>query len=81
VLRRLALIAGLLLSLAAAQSATAAIPPPSVKASAALLVDGNTGETLFALNEDKRLPMASLTKLMTALLTMENTRKDDVVLV
>jgi len=79
VLRRLALIAGLLLSLAAAQSATAATPPPSVKASAALLVDGNTGETLFALNEDKRLPMASLTKLMTALLTMENTKKDDVV--
>ena len=78
-LRRLALIAGLLLSFAAAQSATAATPPPGVKASAALLVDGNTGETLFALNEDKRLPMASLTKLMTALLTMENTKKDDVV--
>jgi D-alanyl-D-alanine carboxypeptidase len=79
VLRRLALIAGLLLSFAAAQSATAATPPPSVKASAALLVDGKTGETLFSLNEDKRLPMASLTKLMTALLVMENTKKDDVV--
>jgi D-alanyl-D-alanine carboxypeptidase len=79
VLRRLLLIAGLLLSLAAAQSATAATPPPSVKASAALLVDGNTDETLFSLNEDKRLPMASLTKLMTALLAMENTKKDDVV--
>ena len=51
-LRRLALIAGLLLSLAAAQSATAATPPPSVKASAALLVDGNTGETIFALNDE-----------------------------
>ena len=78
-LRRLALIAGLLLSFAAAQSATAATPPPSVKASAALLVDGDTGETLFSLNEDKRLPMASLTKLMTALLTLENAKKDDVV--
>ena len=72
-------MAGLLLSLAAAQSATASTPPPSVKASAALLVDGNTGGTLFALNEDKRLPMASLTKLMTALLTIEKTKKDEVV--
>jgi serine-type D-Ala-D-Ala carboxypeptidase (penicillin-binding protein 5/6) len=79
VLRRVALIAGLLLSLAAAQAANTATPPPSVKASAALLVDENTGETLFSLNEDKRMPMASLTKLMTALLTMENTKKDDVV--
>ncbi|HKO74246.1 MAG TPA: D-alanyl-D-alanine carboxypeptidase family protein [Gaiellaceae bacterium] len=78
-LRRLALIAGLLLSLAAAQSATAATPPPSVKASAALLVDGSTGETLYALNPDRRVPMASLTKLMTALLTMENTKKNEVV--
>jgi serine-type D-Ala-D-Ala carboxypeptidase (penicillin-binding protein 5/6) len=79
VLRRFALLAGLLLSLAAAQSATAATPPPSVKASAALLVDGNSGATLYALNPDRRLPMASLTKLMTALLTMENTSKDDTV--
>jgi serine-type D-Ala-D-Ala carboxypeptidase (penicillin-binding protein 5/6) len=79
VLRRIAFIAGLLLSLAAAQSATAQPPPPSVEASAALLVDGNTGETLFELHPDRRLPMASLTKLMTALLTIENTKKNDVV--
>jgi len=79
VLRRLALLAGLLFSLAAAQAAIAATPPPTVKASAALLVDGHTGETLYALNPDRRLPMASLTKLMTALLTMENTKKNDTV--
>ena len=78
-LRRLSLIAGLLLAFAAAQSATAATPPPDVKASAALLVDGNTGKTLFSLDEDKRLPMASLTKLMTALLTMDKREKDDIV--
>jgi serine-type D-Ala-D-Ala carboxypeptidase (penicillin-binding protein 5/6) len=78
-LRRLMLMAGLLLLLVAAPSAVAATPPPSVDASAALLVDGKTGETLYALNPDSRLPMASLTKLMTALLTIENTNKDDVV--
>jgi serine-type D-Ala-D-Ala carboxypeptidase (penicillin-binding protein 5/6) len=79
VLRRIVLIAGLLLSLAAAQTAAAATSPPNVEASSALLVDGNTGETLFALHPDRRLPMASLTKLMTALLTMEHTKKDDIV--
>src|SRR4029077_16459056 len=34
------------------------------------------GETLFALHPDRRLPMASLTKLMTAPLTMEHRKKD-----
>jgi serine-type D-Ala-D-Ala carboxypeptidase (penicillin-binding protein 5/6) len=79
VLRRIVLIAGLLLSLAAAQTAAAATSPPNVEASSALLVDGNTGETLFALHPDRRLPMASLTKLMTTLLTMEHAKKDDIV--
>jgi serine-type D-Ala-D-Ala carboxypeptidase (penicillin-binding protein 5/6) len=79
VLRRFLLIAGLLLLLVAAPTAVAATGPPSVDASAALLVDGDTGETLYALNPDRRLPMASLTKLMTALLTIENTKKRDVV--
>jgi serine-type D-Ala-D-Ala carboxypeptidase (penicillin-binding protein 5/6) len=79
VLRRIVLLAGLLAALASAQAAPASTSPPAVDARAALLVDGNTGETLFSDNPDRRLPMASLTKLMTALLTMENTKKDDVV--
>jgi D-alanyl-D-alanine carboxypeptidase (penicillin-binding protein 5/6) len=79
VLRRIVLIAGLLFSLAAAQTAAAATSPPNIEASSGLLVDGNTGETLFALHPDRRLPMASLTKLMTALLTMEHAKKDDTV--
>lgn len=78
-LRRIVLAAGLLLSLAAAQSAIAATSPPSVQASAALLVDGNTGETLYSLHPDRRVPMASLTKLMTALITMESENKNDLV--
>jgi serine-type D-Ala-D-Ala carboxypeptidase (penicillin-binding protein 5/6) len=79
VLRRIVLIAGLLFSLAAAQTAAAATSPPNIEASSGLLVDGNTGETLFTLHPDRRLPMASLTKLMTALLTMEHAKKDDTV--
>ncbi|HEY7003840.1 MAG TPA: D-alanyl-D-alanine carboxypeptidase family protein [Gaiellaceae bacterium] len=77
--RRLALLVGLLASLVTAQAALASPPPPAVDARAALLVDGNTDETLFAEHPDRRLPMASLTKLMTALLTMEHTNKADVV--
>jgi serine-type D-Ala-D-Ala carboxypeptidase (penicillin-binding protein 5/6) len=79
VLRRLALLAALLASLAAAQAAAASSSPTTVNARAALLFDGNTGQTLFAEHPDRRLPMASLTKLMTALLTMEHTKKNDVV--
>jgi D-alanyl-D-alanine carboxypeptidase (penicillin-binding protein 5/6) len=79
VFRRLALLAGLLVSLATAQVAAASSSPPTVNARAALLVNGNTGQTLYADHADRRLPMASLTKLMTALLTMEHAKKDDVV--
>jgi D-alanyl-D-alanine carboxypeptidase (penicillin-binding protein 5/6) len=79
VLRRFIILAGLLVALAAAPTAAAASLPPEVQAKAALLVDGETGEVLFEQNADRRLPMASLTKLMTALLTMEDAQKDDVV--
>lgn len=78
-LRRFVLLGALLTALAAAQVAAAAELPPRIQARAALLVDGRTGETLYERNADRRLPMASLTKLMTALLTIEDTKKDDVV--
>jgi serine-type D-Ala-D-Ala carboxypeptidase (penicillin-binding protein 5/6) len=78
VLRRVVL-AVVLIALLAPAFAGAATAPPTVNARAALLVDGETGETLYAENADRRLPMASLTKLMTALLTIEQTKKDDVV--
>jgi D-alanyl-D-alanine carboxypeptidase (penicillin-binding protein 5/6) len=77
VLRRLLLT--LFASLLAAQAAAASTPPPTVAARAALLVDGRTGETLFAEHADRRLPMASLTKLMTALLTIEDSDRHDIV--
>jgi D-alanyl-D-alanine carboxypeptidase (penicillin-binding protein 5/6) len=69
----------LLLALVLAQVAAGATSPPAVDAKAALLVDGQTGETLYEQNADKRLPMASLTKLMTALLVLEHAKKNDVV--
>ncbi len=44
---------------------------PGVSAQSAVLINGNTGEVLFRQNENARLPMASTTKIMTALVAVE----------
>ena len=46
-----------------------------------LVVDGRTGDVLYADDADRRLPMASITKLMTALVTLERARPREVVTV
>src|SRR3712207_747549 len=45
--------------------------PPKVQAAAWALVDAETGLYLAGKNPDKRLPIASTTKIMTALLALE----------
>ena len=42
-----------------------------IKAKAAVLIDGSSGKVIFAQNERKHLPPASVTKVMTLLLIME----------
>ena len=44
---------------------------PSVSTKSAILIQADTGEILYAKNEKEKLPMASTTKIMTALLTLE----------
>lgn len=44
---------------------------PAVSASAAVLMEAESGRLLFSRNEREQLPMASTTKIMTALLTLE----------
>ena len=44
----------------------------SVSAKAAILINGDTGEILFEKNANSTLPMASTTKIMTALLLCEH---------
>ncbi len=46
-------------------------PPDRIAAVGALLIDGQTGEVLYARNPDERLLPASTTKLMTALIVYE----------
>ena len=62
-----------------APAAHAAAPP--VSARAFLVEDGTTGEVLARRADRARLPIASITKLMTALLTLERARLSDVVTV
>ena len=44
---------------------------PALKSQAALVVDQDSGEILFGKNADSKLPIASLTKLMTAIVTLD----------
>ncbi|MFO7266170.1 MAG: D-alanyl-D-alanine carboxypeptidase family protein [Bacillota bacterium] len=47
-------------------------PGGPLRAAAAVLVEANTGTILYAHNEHERRPMASTTKIMTALVALEN---------
>lgn len=52
---------------------------PIIAATAAIVIDLNSGQTLFAKNSDEPLPIASLTKLMTALVVREKFALSEVV--
>lgn len=58
-----------------------AIEPPVVTARAAILLDQATGRILFSKNAHEQLPMASTTKIMTAIIVLESAKIDDVVTV
>jgi D-alanyl-D-alanine carboxypeptidase (penicillin-binding protein 5/6) len=79
-LKRLALLLALAAALATALAlavAAAAAPPP-VDAEAYFVQNAGTGEVLAADDERERLPMASITKLMTAIVALERASLDDV---
>ena len=78
--RAAAVLAGVLLSLAllAAPAARAQDGAPDVQAPAAVLVEASTGDVIFERDAGDERPIASTTKLMTALLVLENIALDDV---
>ena len=45
---------------------------PDVSAKSAILIEACSGEVIFSKNSDVRMPMASTTKIMTALVAIEN---------
>jgi len=65
-------------ALAAPAVAAAARPPSVDDAAAAIVVDGGDGAVMLQKDPDKRHAIASTTKLMTALLTLERARPSQV---
>lgn len=53
------------------------IAAPPLNAAAGFLIDPDTGDVLYEKNADQSLPMASTTKIMTAVVVMENARLEE----
>ena len=66
---------------AAAVAGSGVVAPPRVKAGAAVLADESTGQVLFERNATAARAMASTTKVMTALLTLERLDERRVVVI
>ena len=75
-MKRLALLSAIAATLLLAVVAAAA--PPPVDADAYVVQNSGTGEILAAQDEHEHLPMASITKLMTAIVALEHASLDDV---
>lgn len=54
---------------------------PNISAKSALIYDLSSKKVLFSKNPKEKLPMASLTKIMTAIVALESQKKDDKYLV
>jgi serine-type D-Ala-D-Ala carboxypeptidase (penicillin-binding protein 5/6) len=77
VLRRSVLLAAFLIAL----TAPALAATPHVGGRAYLVQNATTGDVVLAKNARQRVPIASITKLMTVLVALEHARLDDVVTV
>ncbi|MFX4261354.1 D-alanyl-D-alanine carboxypeptidase family protein [Pelotomaculum propionicicum] len=78
---KLRLILLLVFLISAVFPEAAAATAPRVTADAAVLIDVETGQIYFAKNHTRRAAPASLTKIMTAVVAVENGSLDDVVTV
>jgi D-alanyl-D-alanine carboxypeptidase (penicillin-binding protein 5/6) len=67
----------LLCALAAITAHAATAAPPSVSARAWIIEDARTGEVLASSSPHARVPIASITKLMTVLITLEHHKLTD----
>ena len=54
---------------------------PSVSASSAVLIEAESGKIIYGKNENQRRGMASTTKIMTAIVALENASLDKLVTV
>lgn len=78
-LRRLTAVFLVAFALVCFAPAAHALDDPNIQAAAAFLADPITGQVLYEKNADERRFPASTTKIMTALLTLENASLEDTV--
>jgi D-alanyl-D-alanine endopeptidase (penicillin-binding protein 7) len=64
-------MAGLLLTLLAAQASAQPIRDPKLKSSSVLIIDESDSSVLYSRHSDMPMPIASITKLMTALVVLD----------
>ena len=79
--RRFAPLVAAVAALALAPGAAAVDLPPRVEAAAYLVANAQTGEVILREDADERRAPASITKLMTALVTLEHARPGEMVTV
>ena len=64
-------IAGTILGFLALQAAAKAVQDPRLKSSSVLIVDRSDSSIIYSRNSDVAMPIASITKLMTALVVLD----------
>lgn len=67
----LAFITALVLTVCCVQAVTAESAAPTVSAQSAIVIEKNSGRVLYSKNAEQRLPMASTTKIITAITALE----------
>lgn len=60
-------------------SVLAQLSPSELYAKSAVLIDGTSGRVLYGKNETQQMPMASTTKILTLILTLENAKSEEIV--
>jgi D-alanyl-D-alanine carboxypeptidase (penicillin-binding protein 5/6) len=82
-LPRAVVVIGLFLACASSAGAAISAPPapPVLRAKAAILVERDVGVTLFAQQANRQLPIASLTKLMTAYVALQHAKLNTILTV
>lgn len=67
----------LIITVTASTAFAARTSPPAINGSSSILIETNTGRVLYSTNPNLKLPIASTTKIMTALLALENGNLDE----
>ena len=80
-MRKIPFVSALLITALCLSGGVRAIAETAVSAESAIVISGDTGEVIFEKNADARMLVASTTKIMTALVVLENSSPDEAVII